>query len=524
MNVVTAAEMRAIDARAINEFKIPGMVLMENAGIRLAERIRKMTPGKRIVIVAGGGNNGGDGFVAARHLYREKEVTVWTALLDDKYGGDALANLKIIRKLNIPVSCLREDGAFAAFKSALGEADLIVDAVFGTGLSRELDSFYRKIIESVNESPADVIAVDIPSGIAADSGRVMGAAVRAQWTITFALPKAGHFLYPGAGYRGRLEVAEIGIPQVLLESYPLSLMTAAGAAELLPPRPDDSHKGTFGSVLLVNGSRSMPGAAVLSALAALRGGCGLLYAAVPQSIATVLGSRVPEAIPVLLPETAAGAFGSEVPTVLRDLWGRCRALGVGCGLSTEKTLLPLLEAIFQECPLPVVADADALNLLAAHPDIIDGRKAPTVLTPHPGEAARLLGTTAKQVQQDRLGSAKNIAARFNAVAVLKGAHTIIATPDGRAAFNTTGNSGMATAGSGDVLTGLLTSLLAQGMEDFAAARLAVYLHGLAADLAVEKSGRRALMAGDIADYIPQAYLRCEKINIERELNLPTVIF
>ena len=261
--------------RAINEFKIPGMVLMENAGIRLCRKDTQNDPGKRIVIVAGPGNNGGDGFVAARHLYREKEVTVWTALLDDKYGGDALANLKIIRKLNIPVSCLREDGAFAAFKSALGEADLIVDAVFGTGLSRELDSFYRKIIESVNESPADVIAVDIPSGIAADSGRVMGAAVRAQWTITFALPKAGHFLYPERN-------TEAAWKWLRSESRRFCLRVI--------PCPDDGSRGAelcrrgrmtvIKELLicpLVNGSRSMPGAAVLSALAALRGGCGFLW-------------------------------------------------------------------------------------------------------------------------------------------------------------------------------------------------------------------------------------------------------
>ena len=505
MHVLQAEEMRRIDQRAIQEYLIPGVILMENAGLRLVEAIDKANYGPRLTIIAGRGNNGGDGFVVARHFYGKKEVHVWTAVRDEDYRGDALINLQILRKLGVPITCLQEPGALDSLEAELQRTDLIVDALFGTGLSRPLAEKDQKIVQAINESPAPVLAVDIPSGICANSGQVLGAAVKADMTITFALPKLGHFLYPGAAYRGRLEVVDIGIPAALLSGFKVSLLTPALAQALLPPRPAQGHKGTFGKALLVAGSRGMSGAAILAAQAALRGGCGLLYAAVPQGIWPIVASAVAEAVLLPLPESAAGCIDPDALSNLQEKWADCQALAVWPGLGREPGLQRLLLTILQACPIPMVLDADALNLLAVT-GMPAERKAPTVLTPHPGEAARLLGTKAAEIQADRIKSARELAARYESVVVLKGAYTLIADPEGNVAINTTGNSGMATAGSGDVLTGLILSFLAQGLTGWQAAQLAVYLHGLAGDLAAEKLGQTSLVAGDLLKFISQAYL------------------
>ncbi|NLN06890.1 MAG: NAD(P)H-hydrate dehydratase [Firmicutes bacterium] len=510
MWLVTAAEMRGLDARTINDYGIPGMVLMEAAGLGVAERIRALGTGPNLTVVAGKGNNGGDGFVVARRLCQEKNVTVFTVAPDEEYGGDALQNLQILRRLKLPVLCLRTEEGRKAFAVELARSDLIVDALFGTGLSRELDTYYKDIITAINGSPALVVAVDIPSGINADTGQSMGAAVRAVETVTFALPKNGHYLYPGAGCTGRLTVVDIGIPQELYAGLKNCVLTPAVVRPLLVDRPADSHKGTFGSVLLVAGSAGMSGAAVLAARAALRGGCGLLYAAVPACIRTVLAAQVPEAITVALPEAAEGSLLPESAALLQERWATCHAVAVGPGWTQATELQSLLNDIITECPLPLVIDADGLNLLAGMPDALARRTAPVVLTPHPGEAARLLGVKTKDIQADRFGSARRLARRFHATVVLKGAHTVVAEPDGTIAVNTTGNSGLATAGSGDVLTGLLAALLAQGLDTASAARLAVFLHGLAGDLAAAEVGERSLLAGDVVNYLSQAYLALQE--------------
>ena len=429
---------------------------------------------------------------------------------DEEYGGDALQNLQILRRLKLPVLCLRTEEGRKAFAVELARSDLIVDALFGTGLSRELDTYYKDIITAINGSPALVVAVDIPSGINADTGQSMGAAVRAVETVTFALPKNGHYLYPGAGCTGRLTVVDIGIPQELYAGLKNCVLTPAVVRPLLVDRPADSHKGTFGSVLLVAGSAGMSGAAVLAARAALRGGCGLLYAAVPACIRTVLAAQVPEAITVALPEAAEGSLLPESAALLQERWATCHAVAVGPGWTQATELQSLLNDIITECPLPLVIDADGLNLLAGMPDALARRTAPVVLTPHPGEAARLLGVKTKDIQADRFGSARRLARRFHATVVLKGAHTVVAEPDGTIAVNTTGNSGLATAGSGDVLTGLLAALLAQGLDTASAARLAVFLHGLAGDLAAAEVGERSLLAGDVVNYLSQAYLALQE--------------
>lgn len=512
MDVVTAAGMREIDRRAIDEYKIPGVVLMENAGLRLVDAIRA-TNARRIVIVAGPGNNGGDGLVAARHLYRQIRVSLWTSVALEDYSGDARINADIVRRLEIPCRWLRDDDVLSALEAELASADLVVDALLGTGLSRNVDSYYGEIINRINNCPAPVLAVDIPSGICADSGKALGAAVRATKTVTFALPKQGHFLFPGSEYTGDLQIADIGIPPALLSGAPVTLVTESTARSLLPNRPCDAHKGTFGSVLLVAGSLGMSGAVVLSARAALRGGCGLIFAATPRSVQPTVAAQVAEAITVPLPENRLGRVMEESLYILREKWRTCQAVAVGPGMSQDEVSLPVLAGVLAECPLPVVLDADALNLLAKNPELLGKRDAPTLLTPHPGEAARLLGSSIGEIQADRPAAVLAIAKRYQSIVVLKGAHTLIGHPKGQTAINVTGNSGMATAGSGDVLTGLLAALLAQGLSAFDAARLGVYLHGLAGDLAAQGVGETALVAGDITNHISKAYLRLQKIHM-----------
>jgi NAD(P)H-hydrate epimerase len=504
--------MREVDRRAIEDFGIPGIVLMENAGLRIAETVRAL-PCTNVVILAGRGNNGGDGFVAARHLRGEKNVSVWIMAELEAYQGDARTNLMILQRLGQPLRVVRGEEDLADLAGDLAQADLVLDALLGIGVSREVDPLYDGIIRLVNGMAVSVLAVDIPSGVCADTGKILGSAIRASITVTFALPKQGLLLFPGAACTGRLEVVDIGIPPALLTGFGFDLLTSADMVKLLPPRPSEGHKGTFGSVLLVAGSRGMSGAAALSARAALRGGCGLVYAAIPESIQPTLAAQTQETVTLPLPENRHGRLKAEALDILREQWAVCQVVAAGPGLSRDSDVMPVLAGILRECRLPVVLDADALNLLAADPSLTRDREGATLLTPHPGEAARLLDTTVEAVQSDRLGVVRHLAERYHSTVVLKGAHTLIADPAGGISLNVTGNSGMGTAGSGDVLTGLAAALLAQGLTVPQAARLAVYLQGLAGDHAAVVKGERALMAGDIIEEIPKAYLELTKIHM-----------
>ncbi|MBS4021628.1 MAG: NAD(P)H-hydrate dehydratase [Dethiobacter sp.] len=507
MDIVTANQMREIDRRAIAEFAIPGIILMENAGLRVVEAARDLAPKQKVIILAGPGNNGGDGLVAARHLSKKTKVSVWLAALPQDYRGDALSNLTMLQRLGHPFRLLADDGGIAALEGELEGAGLVIDAMLGTGTSRAVSGVLAAAISAVNRCGRPVLSVDIPSGICADSGRVLGEAVRASFTVTFGLPKRGLLLFPGADHTGRLEVVDIGLPPQLLTGHGFELLTEAAVCGLLRSREPDSHKGTFGTVLLVAGSPGMTGAAVLAARAALRGGAGLVTAACPRCVQPVIAAMVAEATTLPLPDNNHGRLRADALFLLREKWQSSNVVAVGPGLSTDANIMPLLAGILSECGLPVVLDADALTALARHPKLAESREADTVITPHPGEAARLLGCSVAEVQSDRPGAALSLAKRYRAVAVLKGAHTLVAAPDGSLALNTTGNSGMATGGSGDVLTGLLAALLAQGLAPFDAARAAVYLHGVAGDQAAAAIGQDALIAGDLLDWIPHAWLK-----------------
>lgn len=517
MKVVTSGEMREIDRRAIQEFGIPGVVLMENAALKVFEAAKDMlgeAAGKRVLVFAGKGNNGGDGFAAARHLANwGSEVEVVLFASKNSLSGDALINFSIIINMGLPVHEVLVSGDLEPVRNRLAGAHLIIDAILGTGIKGTVKGPVKEAVSLINDSGIPVLSVDIPSGISGDDGRVCGAAVRADTTVTFGLPKRGHFLYPGAGYTGKLIIGDIGIPKGVVESYEGitgELITRSRIAGLISKRKRDAHKGTFGRVFFLAGSAGYTGAAFLACQGALKSGSGLVTLGVPESINPVMEVKLTEAMTLPLPETDEGTLSRDAVPAIMEQVRASRALGVGPGLSTRKDVPEVVKTLVREADIPLVLDADALNSLADDPDILKSRKAPAVITPHPGEMARLLGTTTAEVQEDRIGAAREAAGKWGVIAVLKGANTVVGHPDGRFFINTTGNPGMATGGTGDVLTGIITSFLGQGMSPLDAALAGVYIHGLAGDRASLQKGERGLTAGDIVETLPLVISEFEK--------------
>ena len=511
MKVLTAAAMREADRRTIEELGLPGIVLMENAAMRTAEAVGSLLPApEQVLIVAGPGNNGGDGLAAARLLEQAGyRVSLWTTVPPQGYRGDAAVNYEYLRHSNFVVKHILDYEALEKFRGDLERAALVVDAIFGTGLDRPVEGLPAGVIEAVNEGPAPVLAVDLPSGIEADSGKVLGVAVRAQWTVCLAFPKPGLLQHPGAGLAGEVAVGAINIPSFLVAQEQAAVATAERLCKLLPPRPPVAHKGSFGRVLVVAGSTGMGGAAVLASTAALRGGAGLVYLAAPASLCPALEAQLCEVIVDPLPECAPGIIGPEGAELLLEKAGGCDLLAAGPGLAPVQETAVLVKQLLRRTPLPVVLDAGALGALALLPEkergpLLREAEQAVVLTPHPGEMAALCGLDAAEIQQDRPGIASRFAREWGCVLLLKGAGTICASPGGEVCFNPTGGPALATAGTGDLLTGLLASLIAQGMAPFEAAAAAAYLHGLAGDLLPPGRG---FIAGDILERFPEAFQR-----------------
>lgn len=503
---VTAAQMRELDRVTIAEIGIPGAVLMETAGRRVAETVVELDAGDRsarVAVVCGAGNNGGDGFVCARVL-RELgfDAAVFLAADAGAVSGDAGLHLAAYQQAGGVVIAIDEPARLDDEAAAIESADVVVDALFGTGLTRAVQGHLARVVEVINQTTGAVVAADIPSGLAADSGLPLGAAVRADMTVTMAFAKVGLIGDPGFAWAGELRVAEIGIPGSLLADVSVGLLEAGDVAGLIPAIDPGDHKGRRGNLLVIAGSPGKRGAGRLCAWAGLRSGAGLVTVAgagardaeiaVPDPVMSQLidvDARPAELAPEIVAGRDAIAIGPGVPT---GDWGR-------------QLVLEILGA----ARVPVVVDADGLNHLAGALETIAALEVPVVLTPHPGEAARLLGSSAADVQRDRLGAARELASRSRAVCVLKGARTVIAEPGGFAAINPTGNPGMATAGSGDVLTGVIGALLAQGLPAAGAARLGVFVHGLAGDVAAETLGARAVTASDIAEALAPAFARLD---------------
>lgn len=514
MKVVTAQEMREIDQQTIEQIGIPGAVLMEHAGTAVVRAIRQRFPEcQRIAVIVGKGNNGGDGLVVARQLaHTSQPIQIFLVSPPESFAGDALANLEIAQNLNLPITSIRSVDELEAAKSQIALAHLIVDSIFGTGLRGGVRGFIGKVIEYINETGRPVVAIDLPSGLSADTGIAEGACIQATHTVTIGLPKRGNLIHPGGTLTGKLEVVDIGFPQSVIDAQNIQInwTQPSDAARILPPRPTHSHKGTYGRVYVAAASTGMTGAAALTSVGALRVGAGLVTLGAPRSLNPILEVKLTEAMTVPLPETAEGSLALEAKSHIIEAVERTKSvLAVGPGLSQHPETVALVHSLIRESNAPIVIDADGVNALSKSKEILSSLSPQTVLTPHPGEMARLIGGNVEALERDRIGIAQRFAETHNVTLVLKGAPTVAARGNGEVWINSTGNAGMATGGMGDVLTGLIAGLIAQKVPPFDAAVLGVYLHGLAGDIVAESIGMHGLMAGDVLNRVPKAIKLCD---------------
>ena len=513
MKIVTGTEMQTLDRRTITEAHIPSAVLMERAGEGIVTHLEARygpVRGKTITILCGKGNNGGDGLVVARLLHRRRariHVVLLTPIADLSRDASTMYR-RLVRVTGRTV--------IARFLSAeqtqplLASSDILIDAILGTGLSSVVTGAYREAIDLVNSTGKPVVSIDIPSGLHADTGAILGRAIRATMTIACGLPKLGLYVGAGIDQAGAIRVVDIGIPSAYVDAIESRtiLLTSDSAFQALPDRAPSSHKGTFGHAGIVAGSVGKTGAAALAARAALRVGAGLVTVATPSSVNDVLEAKLLEAMTISLPETKARTLArSGLDRVVAFLQSRT-AVAVGPGLSTHPETVELVQSLMKHLDRPSVLDADALNALAGRASLLTECKTPPILTPHPGEMARLeVDATAQTVNADRIGTARRFARERGVFVVLKGARTVIARPDGLVAICPTGNPGMATAGTGDVLTGMIVGLLAQRVSAWEAVCAATYFHGLAGDLAAQQLGQPGMLAGDLIAQIPYALQR-----------------
>lgn len=507
MNLLTAAQMRELDRAAIEDWQVPGLVLMENAGKATADQIEEnfdaIYPGP-VTILAGKGNNGGDGYVVARHLTnRGWDVSTLVLAEQSDISGDARVNLDILLKSDAELRFVSDESTLEQELERLPTEGVVVDALLGTGLTSEVRGIFRPAIDWINSTASAVVAVDVPSGIDATTGQVLGTAVLAELTVTFASAKVGQVIYPAVEFVGDLVVADIGIPRKLADQVDIDHMfiDAEAARILLPSRPASGHKGTFGHLLLLAGSTGKSGAAALAAEGGLRAGTGLVTLACPAHLNPVFETKLTEVMTVPLPEVDGMVSMQALPDIER-LWQDKSALALGPGLGTGEEVGGLVRRLVRDCPLPLVVDADGLTALVGHLDVLQERSVPTVLTPHPGEMSRLLGCEIASIEADRIGTARAFAKEHGVILVLKGARTIVAEPDGTVFVNGSGNPVLACGGTGDVLTGVIGGLLGQNVPAIAAVLLAVYLHGRAADRLFETLGRAGGLATDLLREIP----------------------
>ncbi|MBD3178445.1 MAG: NAD(P)H-hydrate dehydratase [Candidatus Latescibacteria bacterium] len=502
MKISTTGQMRDMDRRAIEEYGISDELLMENASLASFHVIssRIGVEGRKFVFFCGPGNNGGDGLALARKVHSEGgEVTVFLTGNPDKYGGAAGKNFEIASGL--PIDIFGPDDIDRAAEELSG-CHVVVDALFGTGITREVEGRFAEIIDDINSAGKCTVSVDIPSGINGDSAQVMGTAVRADFTITFGLPKTGNILYPGFDYCGELYVTHISFPPELYRRD--DIMLEAAEPEPLPARDGAGHKGSFGQVLFVAGARGYYGAPYFSALSFLKAGGGYSRLATPISAAQGIASEGKEIVFIPLPETDNGSLSIRSAERILEIAGGMDMVVVGPGLSLDEETGKLVRLLIEEIECPLLIDGDGITAAAQEPEVVIKRKGKTVLTPHPGEMSRICGRSIPEIGADSVGILREQAARLNAVIVLKGAHTLTGCPDGRVYVNMSGNAGMASAGSGDVLTGCISAMHGLGLPLEQAVVNGVFMHGLAGDLAAEQIGRDGITAGDIMEFLPLA--------------------
>ncbi|MBI5887748.1 MAG: NAD(P)H-hydrate dehydratase [Deltaproteobacteria bacterium] len=507
MKVCDARHMRSIDGAAVKAYGLRGLQLMENAGRGLAEAVKKEATGlnPRVAVIAGKGSNGGDGYAAARHLKNSGfHVEVFSLARIEDLKGDALINARAWQKMG-ELFFILTPAQLKKHVLALRHSSVIVDAIFGTGLSSPVRGISCEVINLINRLGKKVVAADVPSGVDASTGRTLGCAVMADVTATMALMKIGLLLYPGRSLAGRVDVVDIGVPLSLLEDERIrwNIIEDADMRRILRPREVDAHKGAYGHLLVIAGSPGKTGAAYMSSMGAMRAGTGLVTLGIPRSLNPAMEAKTTEVMTAPLAQTAGGTLGTASYEGIRAAAADKSALCIGPGLGKSADIFSLLKKIMRGIRLPVVIDADGLNVLEGNLSLLKEAGGRVVITPHPGEAARLLGSSAADVQADRLGAAERLAQKSGAIVALKGASTVVAAPDRRVWINPTGNAGLSTAGTGDVLSGMIGGLLAAGYPPLDAAIAAVYMHGLAAD-ELKKNGIEAgMMATDLLPVIPR---------------------
>ncbi|MBI4684165.1 MAG: NAD(P)H-hydrate dehydratase [Nitrospirae bacterium] len=523
MKVVTSEEMREIDRKTIRDYGISGNVLMEMAGHAVAARIKELFKTGKVIVLSGAGNNGGDGIVAARNLHNWGwDVKVILLAKQSKLSPDCLSQYRIAKKIGIAFD----------FRKKISKKDLhgaiVIDAIFGTGLSKPVSGPIEKVISFVNKSESPVISVDIPSGISSDTGQILGEAVMADCTVTFGLPKRGHMLYPGFEFTGRLFIEDIGFPSGLLTSGRLKveLIEKKDASLLMPERPKYSNKTDYGHVLIIAGSKGKTGAALMCSRSCLRTGAGLVTVGVPESLMNIFQKRATEEMTMPLPDDGKGILSAKAIDNILEFSKKVDVITVGPGIGISDDTKKLARELILNSSVPLVIDADGINSIKDNIGILKKARSPVIITPHTGEMARLLQKTVQSlkfkvksseklqtlnselqtlIEKDRINIAINFAKKTKTYLVLKGAPTIIAEPEGSAFINTTGNPGMASAGVGDVLTGIIAGLLGQGLNPLEASILGVFMHGLAGDISAGKKGEHSMIASDIIKEIPSAF-------------------
>jgi ADP-dependent NAD(P)H-hydrate dehydratase / NAD(P)H-hydrate epimerase len=510
MRILNAAQMREADRYTIEDIGIPSLVLMENAGRQVVAAIEAAYEDRldrRVAVLCGRGNNGGDGFVVARTLLQrgiDTAVFVIGALVDVR--GDAKINLDILGRLGVTVVEIGDEQQWELHFSEISKCSLIVDAIFGTGLRAAVTGMLETVIADVNASDIPIVSIDLPSGLSADTPRLVGDCIDASLTVTLGAPKLPLVLPPGEAYAGDVVIADIGIPIEVFEgldgSY-VDLLTPEQLRGHVGPRAADSHKGDFGRVTIVAGSMGKTGAAHLAALGALRSGAGLVTVATPRSCLPIVASMEPALMTVPLPDDDTGGVVPEA--IERLLEVDYDVLACGPGLGRTANAAAFVRALLDRATVPLVLDADAITVLADDPGHLSGsEERDVIITPHPGEMARLVGSSISEVQANRIEVASTFATSHRVYVILKGHRTVIATPEGKVYINPTGNPGMATGGTGDVLTGMIAAWLAQLLDAEAACRLAAFLHGAAGDLAEAREGQVSMIATDLLDYLGEA--------------------
>jgi len=509
VRILNAAQMRDADRHTIEEIGIPSLVLMENAGRQVVAAIEaayETNLDGRVAVLCGRGNNGGDGFVVVRTLLQrgiEAAVFVIGAVSDIR--GDARTNLDILGRLGVTVVEINDEQAWELHFSEIARCSLIVDAIFGTGLRSAVAGMLETVIADINAADIPIVSVDLPSGMSADTPHLIGDCIDASLTVTLAAPKLPLVLPPGEAYAGDVVIADIGIPHEVIDAVEgprVELLTPEQLRTLVGPRAADSHKGDFGRLTLAAGSMGKTGAAYLAAMGALRSGAGLVTVATPASCLPIVASMGPAFMTVDLPDDGGMVTAAAVDRLLEQTHD---VIACGPGLGRSATVAEFVRALLDRATCPLVLDADAITVLADDPGRLSGsEERDVIITPHPGEMARLIGGSIADVQHNRLEVATDFATTHRVHVILKGHRTVIATPEGHVFINPTGNPGMATGGTGDVLTGMIAAWLAQLLDAEAACRLAVFLHGAAGDLAEAREGQAAMTATDLLDHLGEA--------------------